>query len=443
MIGIVVSRADEASEHVGEHLLALRDWSEHRDDERAAGDGGGTYHRCGPFERRTFDDLHLSLEGVAAAFDEPDLVVFASRHSGETGPLLTAHFTGNLGPAEFGGEDGRLAAAAPAALDRVVAAFDEHVPAGYDTGIECTHHGPSDVGAPSLFVELGSGPDEWADAAAAEAVARSILALADLGDPVGERAVVGLGGGHYAKRFERVLTQTGWAVGHVAADWGLDAMGDPREHRDVVRQLFEQSGTSRALLDGEQPELEAVVEELGYEVVSETWVRAVDGVDLALVETLASELSTVEAGLRFGEPARDHEGGYEVVELPDELLAAARGVAAERTRAAVETNLLAFETGEGASKVVGRGAVADSGDREALVDALVGVLAERYDRVERGEDSVVVRERGFDPERARELGVPEGPAFGRLANGEAVDVDGTTVAPEDVLVDRVEAFPLR
>jgi len=96
-----------------------------------------------------------------------------------------------------------------------------------------------------------------------------------------------------------------------------------------------------------------------------------------------------------------------------------------------------------ADPIVGRGAVADSGDREALVDALVAVLAERYDSVEHGEDSVVVRERGFDPERARELGVPEGPAFGRLANGEAVDVDGTTVAPEDVLVDRVEAFPLR
>ena len=39
----------------------------------------------------------------------------------------------------------------------------------------------------------------------------------------------------------------------------------------------------------------------------------------------------------------------------------------------------------------------------------------------------------FDPVRARELGVPEGPAFGRLHRGEAVEVDGRTIKPEQVV----------
>jgi ribonuclease Z len=40
----------------------------------------------------------------------------------------------------------------------------------------------------------------------------------------------------------------------------------------------------------------------------------------------------------------------------------------------------------------------------------------------------------FQPEQARALGVPEGPAFGRLQDGEPVTVaDGTTVQPEQVL----------
>ena len=39
----------------------------------------------------------------------------------------------------------------------------------------------------------------------------------------------------------------------------------------------------------------------------------------------------------------------------------------------------------------------------------------------------------FDPARARELGVPEGPLFGRLHEGETVEVAGRAITPEEVV----------
>jgi len=43
---------------------------------------------------------------------------------------------------------------------------------------------------------------------------------------------------------------------------------------------------------------------------------------------------------------------------------------------------------------------------------------------------------------ARDRGVPEGPAFGRLADGDPVEVDGETVTPEDVSRSRADRFPV-
>ena len=440
MLAIVVSRADSASEHIGDHLLNLADWTEHEDKSRSDAEGGGTYHRTDGAELRTFDDLHLRLDGAAAAFDEPDLLVFASRHSGETGPLLTAHATGNFGPAEYGGGAGSLARAAPNALRAVRRSFEEHAPEDYDSGIECTHHGPSAVGCPSLFVELGSGEDEWADPAGAEAVARSILALRGV-DPTDYRTVVGFGGGHYAPRFDRIVTETGWRVGHVAADWALEAMGDPRESRAVVGKAFAMSGTEFALVDGDRPQLESVIEELGFETVSETWLRETTGVPLELVERVERELAPVDEGLRLGAAAEGYDDEFVVAELPAELLEAANGVDRAAVLEAVDERAVAYETAEGGSLVAGPVALAEADDRRALVEALAAVLESKYDTIEIREGEVHAVREAFDPALAREAGVEEGPAFGRLADGRSVEVDGEMVTPGEVRSAHERHFP--
>jgi D-aminoacyl-tRNA deacylase len=441
MLAIVVSRADSASEHIGDHLLDLVEWTEHEDDRRADAEGGGTYYRTDDAELRTFDDLHLHLDGAAAAFDDPELLVFASRHSGETGPLLTAHATGNFGPAEYGGGEGSLARAAPNALWAVRRAFAEHAPDGYDVGIECTHHGPSTVGRPSLFVELGSGEEEWADPAGAEAVARSILELRGVA-PTDYRTVVGFGGGHYAPRFDRVLAETDWRVGHVAADWALEAMGDPREAKAVIGRAFAMSGTEFALVDGDHPGLEAVIDELGFETVSETWLRETTAVPLAFVERVERELSGIDAGLRLGALAEGYDGEFATADLPEELLEEANGIDRDAVTGAVDGRALAYDTVEGGTVVAGPVALADAADRRRIAGALAAVLESKYGTVEVREEEVFAAREAFDPELARAAGVEEGPAFGHLSGGEPVEVGGETVEPDDVRSARERRFPL-
>ncbi|WP_336136054.1 D-aminoacyl-tRNA deacylase [Natronomonas amylolytica] len=440
MLAIVVSRADEASEHIGEHLLELAEWTEHEDDTRSDENGGGRYYRTDGAELRTFEDLHLCLDGVAAAFDSPDMLVFASRHSGDTDALLTAHATGNFGPAEYGGYAGSLARAAPNALSTVRRAFEEHAPEGYDAGIECTHHGPSSVGCPSLFVELGSGEEQWEDAEGAAAVARAILDLRGV-DSSTDRAVVGFGGNHYAPRFDRVLTETDWGVGHIAADWALEEMGEPHEARAVVAKAFQASGADHALVDGEYPELEGVIEELGFEVVSETWLRETTGVPLDLVAQLERDLTPVDDGLRFGGPAEGYGGGFYVDDLPTELLDEANGIDREAVFDVLSTHALAYETEEGASLVSGPVALPEAATYRDLIGELAAVLESKYDTVSVADDAVVARREAFDPELAREAGVEEGPAFGRLSTGEPVETGSETVTPDDVRRAREQRFP--
>ncbi|MFB6161316.1 MAG: hypothetical protein ABEJ61_09105, partial [Haloferacaceae archaeon] len=159
---------------------------------------------------------------------------------------------------------------------------------------------------------------------------------------------------------------------------------------------------------------------------------------------LEDALTPVDEGLRFGDAAASAAEGVDAVvrRLPSGLVDEAASVDPDRATAAVAAHALAFETAEGATRPSGRVALRRAADADAVVAALADVLRERYDAVEREDGAVVARRVAFDPERASELGVPEGPAFGRLAAGEAVEVDGGRVEPGDVRRERVERFPV-
>ncbi|MFB6085435.1 MAG: D-aminoacyl-tRNA deacylase [Halodesulfurarchaeum sp.] len=426
MIGIVVSTADRASATIGQQLREVADWTR---------TGPGVYRREG-FELREFEDLHLELDGVASAFDDPEFVVVVSKHSGDTGPLLSAHFTGNFGEGAYGGSARELVEPAPGALKRVIRELAAIAPEPYDVSMECTHHGPTDFGAPGLFVELGSGPAQWTDEVGARAVARAVLELRGTAPRI-ERTVVAFGGNHYAPQPTRVLLETDVAVGHVAADWSIEELGDPEANRDVIEAMFEKSGTERALIDGDWPAVAAVIDSLGYEVVSETWVRETAGTDPSLVEALETSLGTVESGLRFGEGTTDEP---EIRSLPTDLIDACAAIDPGETVETVAAHTVAYQTAENGNRVGNRAAFDGRDSYGDLVDALATILEREYETVERRTDAVVAERETFDPSLATDAGVPEGPLFGRLSAGESVTVDGKRVDPEAVHTRETRRF---
>jgi len=439
--------------HIGRQLLDREGWTTHTDESRPDADGGGKFHQQNGFELREFETIHVELDSPEVAFSDPnelDFLVFVSRHAGETGRLLTAHFTGNFGPAKYGGQPGSFARAAPGAQKTVIAALDHHAPEGYDVGIECTHHGPTAPSIPSLFVELGSSETEWNDPEGARAVADAVLDLDGVSadhQPVDDeppRHVVGFGGGHYTPRCTRLVVDSEWAVGHIGSEWQLEAMGDPAANREVIEAAFDASRAELAVVDGEQPELEGVIDDLGYRVVSETWLQTVGSRRLTVVSALETGLSTVEAGLRFGdvELSADDSDNWLVVDLPDELIGAANGIDTDAVWEAVADHTVAFETVEGGTLPTGRAAVATVGEFDGLADELVDLLDSKYESVEREDGEILARQTSFDPGKAATLGVPEGPKFGKLAAGEPVTFNGKTVEPHVVESKQVDRFPL-
>lgn len=171
---------------------------------------------------------------------EADAFIFCSRHQSKSGrPSLLVHSTGNLGPeAKYGGDPYRLSVSA-ASLVRT--AFKELYNQRnsrnleeFDVSLEVTHHGPTRMDTPMLFVELGSDEEYWHHEGGAAAVAAAVMRCAR--EPIGDSAYLGFGGTHYASMFNKVVLEEGLAMGHMAPKYAMDDLTS-----EVVKLMAERS----------------------------------------------------------------------------------------------------------------------------------------------------------------------------------------------------------
>ena len=167
--------------------------------------------------------IHLES---ASSFPNATSVIFASRHTSEKGdPCLTVHCTGNvLNEAPYGGQPRRLALVEPNRMRAALlslAESREELGLSYLVSLEATHHGPTELPVPCMFVEIGSSEKQWEDPIAGKAVARAIWTAAT--SQAKATPAVGFGGGHYSWKHTEAVLKGDFALGHILSKYFFDS----------------------------------------------------------------------------------------------------------------------------------------------------------------------------------------------------------------------------
>ncbi len=180
----------------------------------------------------------LDINDLDEYFDA-SVYVFASTHSSQSGePTLTAHCTGNFGEDDSYGGNQRELCYSPAKLLKTaikeLARINEKKSLGYDVCLEVTHHGPTDLKKPLLFVEVGSGEKQWNHAPAFQAVGDAIMKVCK--SKLEEASCIGVGGGHYSKKFTKHVLKNDLCIGHICPKYNQHNLNE-----NMINQMIEKT----------------------------------------------------------------------------------------------------------------------------------------------------------------------------------------------------------
>ncbi|MBS7647647.1 MAG: D-aminoacyl-tRNA deacylase [Candidatus Bathyarchaeia archaeon] len=238
MILLVASKKDQASINIAKQII------ENYSFENRTWKNGETQVYVGREGKQEITLIIINEELVYAQnvtdFSlAPELIIFLSRHSSESGiPTLSVHTPGNLGKASLGGIPRRLSISPANAMRTALKAMAQLVGnrgLSYKVSYECTHHGPS-LDRPAMFVELGSSPKQWADHAAAKVIANAVMeTIASFGKSEAQ-AALGIGGPHYNEKFTKIALENNIAFGHVIPKYAVSEVDE-----EILRQCVERT----------------------------------------------------------------------------------------------------------------------------------------------------------------------------------------------------------
>ena len=188
----------------------------------------------------------ISADWLEEKFDYAGYV-FLSKHASESGVLaLTCHSTGNFSDAKFGGNDRQVAIPNPDLQKAYLQALKKNQSqfSDFQITIEATHHGPTALTKPSIFIEIGTTEKQWNDTTLCDSVASLVHQV--MSETIKEHpAAICFGGTHYPSKFTRELLEGKYSLGTVIPKHALHFLDD-----ELFSHILAQNSVAKiALLD--------------------------------------------------------------------------------------------------------------------------------------------------------------------------------------------------
>ncbi len=205
----------------------------------------------GVFRGEKFDVLITTSPVISADWLEEkfdyDGYVFLSKHAAESGTLaLTCHSTGNFDVAKFGGNSQQVAIPFPSFQKTYLQNLWKNRTdfPDFQITIEATHHGPTDLNKPSIFIEIGTTQKQWNDVELCNSIAQIVKKTFE--KPLQQFPfAVCFGGTHYSQKFTNEIINGKFALGTVIPKHAIEFLEQSLFQHIIERNIDAQV----ALLD--------------------------------------------------------------------------------------------------------------------------------------------------------------------------------------------------
>jgi D-aminoacyl-tRNA deacylase len=188
----------------------------------------------------TTDQSLIKFDNFVYKIPKDHLIIFLSKHESKSKKAtLTSHSTGNF-------SDDVLMGGKPMEIGNTFPSFQKYYMKklyesrndllNYDLTVEATHHGPTSLLNPVLFIEIGSSDDEWNSKSTASIVCKSVLdTIKNISKNISKNHTdigIGIGGNHYPQKFNDLILYSNVAFGPIISKYNL-----PYINERIMRQI--------------------------------------------------------------------------------------------------------------------------------------------------------------------------------------------------------------